>query len=413
MKCGNRGKFTRRRNRVILCLTFFILTACGSKNQTAIDPREPECGAGTEIFGEAGIGFGKMSGTGETPPQITLVMVGDMLLHTRVMDAAKQSDGTYDFDAVFAHVAESVKTADVALVNQEVIIGGEELGITGYPCFNAPYVFGDALMKIGFDVICHGTNHALDRRKDGIVNCLNYWTQNHPEAAVLGIHNSQESQNSMYIYEKDGIRVAFLNYTYGTNGIPLPKDMPYAVDLLEEEKVIADIEKAEQLADFTVVCPHWGSEYWLKPDESQKKWTQIFLEHGVDLVLGTHPHVIEPIEWVEDEETGRRMLVYYSIGNFVSWTNLTGDGVANRSVGGLAEVTLTKDESGAAVVSDYGVRALVTHVESATNGVTVYYLSDYTEELAEKNEIRLQDGNFSAEYCKNLCDKVWGADKYH
>lgn len=406
MKCEFNRKIISRKNLAVLCLAFFILTACGSKDQTAIDPREPECRAGTEVERVP-------TESEETPPQITLVMTGDMLLHTRVMEAAKQADGTYAFDAVFAHVAEAVKTADVAIVNQEVIIGGEELEITGYPCFNAPYAFGDALTETGFDVICHGTNHALDRRKDGIVNCLNYWDQNHPEAAVLGIHDSQESQDFMYIYEKDGIRVAFLNYTYGTNGIPLPKDMPYAVDLLEEEKVIADIEKAEQLADFTVVCPHWGSEYWLKPDDSQKRWTQIFLEHGVDLVLGTHPHVIEPIEWVEDEETGHRMLVYYSIGNFVSWTSMEGNGVANRSVGGLAEVTLTRDESGAAVVSDYGIRALVTHVESGTNGVSVYFLSDYTEELAEKNEIRLQDGNFSLEYCKNLCDKVWGAGSYH
>lgn len=395
----------KKRSLTPLCLAFLLLSACGKTEQARIDPRVPECTAGTEIV--------RAPETEKTPPQITLVMTGDMLLHTRVTDAAKQADDSYNFDAVFAHVASEIQAADVALVNQEVIIGGEELEITGYPCFNAPYAFADALIETGFDVICHGTNHALDRRKDGIVNCLNYWDKNYPNAAVLGIHGSQESQDTLYIYEKDGIRVAILNYTYGTNGISLPKDMPYAVDLLEEERVIADIEEAERLADFTIVCPHWGSEYWLKPDDAQKHWTQLFLEHGVDLVLGTHPHVIEPIEWMEDEQTGHRMLVYYSIGNFVSWTNLTGDGVSNRSVGGMAEVTLTKDAAGTAVISDYGVRALVTHVESAVNGVTVYFLSDYTEELAGKNEIRLQDGNFSAEYCKNLCDKVWGAENYH
>lgn len=405
MKCKNNRQKINRRGLTPLCLALLLLSACGKTKLVEIDPRVPECSAGTEIE--------RAPETEKAPPQITLVMTGDMLLHTRVTEAAKQADGSYNFDAVFAHVAQEIQTADVALVNQEVIIGGEELEITGYPCFNAPYAFADALIDTGFDVICHGTNHALDRRKDGIVNCLNYWDKNYPEAAVLGIHDSQESQDTLYIFEKDGIRIAILNYTYGTNGIPLPKDMPYAVDLLEEERVIADIEEAEQQADFTIVCPHWGSEYWLKPDDAQKRWTQLFLEHGVDLVLGTHPHVIEPIEWLEDEQTGHRMLVYYSIGNFVSWTNLTGDGVSNRSVGGLAEVTLTRDESGAAVISDYGIRALVTHVESAVNGVTVYFLSDYTEELADKNEIRLQDGNFSAEYCKKLCDKVWGLDNYH
>lgn len=294
------------------------------------------------------------------------------------------------------------------MVNQEVVLGGEELGISGYPSFNSPYEIGDALAKAGFDVALHATNHALDKNKKGLLNTIAFWEENYPEIGVLGIHDSAEDQEELFIVELEGIRIAILNYTYGTNGIALPEDMPYAVDLLEEEAVLEDLKRANEQADFVIVCPHWGTEYRLLPDNSQKKWTQIFLENGVDLVLGTHPHVIEPIELFTREETGEQMLVYYSIGNFVNWTSGTGAGTANRMVGGMAEVTIELDEEGTPYIAEYGVEAVVCHVENKTNGVTVYSLAEYTQELAQQNAIRSQDANFSLDYCITLCDEVWG-----
>ena len=341
-------------------------------------------------------------------PSVTLSMVGDILLHTRILKYSLQEDDTYNFDAIFEHVEEQIETADIALVNQEVILGGTGLGVSGYPTFNAPYEVGDALVNAGFDVVLHGTNHALDKGKKGLLRCIDFWKETYPQIGVVGIQESKEEQDELYIIEVEGIRIAILNYTYGTNGISLPKDMPYAVDLLKEEKVIADLKKAEEQADFTIVCPHWGTEYRLTPDSSQKKWAKIFLKYGADLVLGTHPHVIEPVEWLEDEETGNKMLVYYSLGNFVNWTSGKGAKVANRMVGGLANVTIELDEQGKAFIADYGVDAVVAHVESKINGITVYLLSEYTEELAKKNEIKKQDGNFSLEYCVDLCNRVWG-----
>ncbi len=342
------------------------------------------------------------------PPRITLLMVGDMLLHTPVENSALQEDGSYDFSALFANTREEIAAADLSIVNQEVIIGGEELGISGYPAFNAPYAVGDALVDAGFDVVCHGTNHALDKGKKGLVNCLNYWEDSYPQIEVLGIHDTAEDQSDIYVYEKDGIRIAILNYTYSTNGVAMPEDMPFAVDMLDKEKVVADIQKAEELADFTVVCPHWGTEYRLEADSSQAKWSQIFLENGVDLVLGTHPHVIEPIEWVRDEESGREMLVYYSIGNYVNWTSSSGEGIANRMVGGMAQITIGLDESGEPFIEEYGVEPIVAHLEEGVGGVTVYELDEYTEELAARNRIVEQDPAFSLQYCENLCEQVWG-----
>jgi len=338
---------------------------------------------------------------------MTVVMVGDILLHTPVEDSAVQEDGSRNFDALFADTFDEIQAADLAIVNQEVIIGGEELGISGYPAFNAPYEIGDALVAAGFDVVCHATNHALDKGKKGVLNTLNFWKENYPDMGVIGIYDSPEAQDDIYIRECNGIEVAILNYTYGTNGIELPSDMPYAVNLLSEQKVAEDIERAEELADFTIVCPHWGTEYSLSVSDEQKRWTEIFFESGADLVLGTHPHVIEPIEWVEDEEGENRMLVYYSLGNYVNWTSGTGEGVADRMVGGMAQITLERGDDGKVYIADYGIDPLVSHVEEGINGVTVYRLSDYTEELAGRNAIVLQDRNFSLDYCRNLCDRVW------
>ena len=341
-------------------------------------------------------------------PLVDIMMVGDILLHTRIEDYSVQEDGSYNFDAIFENTLEESLAADIALVNQEVILGGTELGISGYPSFNAPYEVGDALAAAGYDVVLHATNHALDKGKKGVLNCVSFWKEKYPEIAALGIYDSAKDREELCIIEKEGIRIAVLNYTYGTNGIAMPKDMPYAVDMLVEEEVIKDLELANSVADFVIVCPHWGTEYRLEPDKSQKKWTELFLEYGVDLVLGTHPHVIEPIEWLTNETTGESMLVYYSIGNFVNWTSGTGSGTANRMVGGMADVTVGKDEHGKAYIAKYGIKPVVCHVEKQTNGITVYLLEEYTEELAERNAIRSQDESFSLEYCTELCNKVWG-----
>lgn len=412
---------------IILCTICLLSAGCANSNQApslAIPSQQEQAPASTSMEtatpspGQTApptpiptatpVSLPTPTPTPTPTPSVSLVMVGDILLHTPVAESGRQEDGTYNFDAIFSETDELIQAADLALVNQEVIIGGEELGISGYPAFNAPYALGDALVDAGFDVVCHGTNHALDKGAGGLTNCINFWKENYPEIGIVGIHGSQESQDNVYIYEQEGIRIAILNYTYSTNGIPLPADMPYAVDMLEEEKVVADILKAEEMADFTIACPHWGTEYELGISSMQEKWSRIFLENGVDLVLGTHPHVIEPIEWVTDEETGHEMLVYYSLGNFVNWTSGTRAGVANRMVGGMAQVTVERDENGEVYIAEYGVEPLVCHLEKGTNGVTVYPLDVYTAELAAANEIVKQAPDFSLEYCRELCRAVWG-----
>lgn len=340
------------------------------------------------------------------PPTIQIVMVGDMLMHERVMESGLKEDGTYNFDHFFVNVKDTIEGADLALVNQETILGGTSLGLSGYPAFNSPFELGDALVDAGFDVILHATNHTLDKGKTGVLNCMDFWDTNYPDISYLGINKTQKEQDTdIYIYEQEGIKIAILNYTYGTNGINPPSDMPYIVNYLEEEKVIKDLTYAKENADFTIVCPHWGTEYVLSATDSQKRWANIFMENGADLVIGTHPHVIEPVEMMTDEN-GNEMLVYYSIGNFINGTSGTGEGTTNRMVGGIADVTISLNENGEAYIEEYDVIPIVCHIDDKTD-YTVYYLSDYTEELAKENHIVSQDAAFSLDACNDLVEDVW------
>jgi len=338
---------------------------------------------------------------------VSIIMVGDILLHDKVLANCRNNDDSYDFSSIFAGTKSLTSSADIAIVNQEVIIGGKELGLSGYPRFNAPYEIANSLVESGFNVICHATNHAVDRGKDGILNCLAYWKTNYPEISVIGMYETKEESDKIYIYEKQGMKIAILNYTLHTNYLPLPADMKFAVNLLNEDKVRSDLEKAKSLADFIIVCPHWGVEYSHDVSEAQRKWCRIFMEYGVGLVIGTHPHVIQPIEMMTDDVTGKKMLVYYSLGNFVNWTSNTEKNCASQFIGGMADVQLAKSDDGSVYIADYTVRPTVCHVTEEKKGITVYFLSGYSRQKAQQNAIIKQDNSFSYEYCTALAKRIW------
>ncbi len=342
--------------------------------------------------------------TTQAPPtKISLIMAGDILAHEGVYNSGLQSDGTYNFDHLFAHVKSDIQSADMAIVNQEVILGGTEMGLSAYPLFNSPQELGDSLVNAGFNIILHATNHTLDKGEQGVENTINFWETNHPDTAYLGIHNSREDydSNSVYFYTKNDITVSVLNYTYGTNGIPLPQDKPYIINLLNEDKVKADMAYAKENSDFMVVCPHWGTEYRLEPDESQLKWAQFFADNGADLVIGTHPHVIEPVTTLTGID-GNKTLVFYSLGNFVS-----NQDTVNTMLGAMAKVTIS-NSGGKAHIEKYSAEPVVTHLLFGRGLITTYKLSDYTEELASENKISLYDSGFSLNALKELSRSVLG-----
>lgn len=308
---------------------------------------------------------------------------------------------------LFSEIEHDVEKADIAILNQETILGGTEYGLSSYPCFNSPQEVGDAEVDAGFDVVLCATNHALDIGAKGIYSELNYWRTNHPEIGCLGIHDSYENQNQIYVKEVNGIKIAILNYTFGTNGIKMPSSEQYLVDYLEEERIRNDVASAKELADFVMVSPHWGIEYHHEIDGSQVDWTNLFLECGVDLVIGTHPHCIQPIEVLERED-GHKMLVYYSLGNYVNGTNEDGDKIIQRVVGGMAKVTVRKYEDGTVGISYYTVVPLICHF-GVKEEYKVYKLEDYTDELAQANLIKLQAPSFSRQACVDIIKQVWPA----
>lgn len=340
-------------------------------------------------------------------PEVTLVMVGDILMHMPVNNSGRLSDGSRNFDHLFTYTKDMIEAADIAIVNQEVILGGPELGISGYPRFNTYYEVGDALVNAGFDVILHATNHSLDRGREGIENCLSFWEENYPDIAVVGIYESAKAQEEIYVCEQQGIKIAILNYTYGTNGLPFPAGMPYAVNLLDREKIEADVARAKEMADFVVLCPHWGTEYVLKESQNQRDWAAFFLECGVDLVIGTHPHVIEPVEMLYDED-GNGMLVYYSLGNYVNATAGEDSDIGTRMLGAMATVTISRNEEGEVYIKEYGAEPLVTYFSADRKTVLVYPMEEFTDEMAADSFTIKRDKDFSPAYCQEIWEQVFG-----
>lgn len=336
---------------------------------------------------------------------VKLMMIGDVLVHKPVYESGIQSDRTLNYDHLFSNIKSDIDEADIKIVNQETILGGTEMGISSYPCFNSPQEIGDAEVKAGFNTILHATNHALDKGLAGIDNTLNFWRLNYPSINVLGINQTETDVNKIYVYEQDGFKIAILNYTFSTNGIPLPKKRPYAVNMLSVDRVTSDVKKAKEVADMVVVCPHWGTEYTYVPDSLQKKYTELFSKLGVDIVLGTHPHVLEPVEVVKND-LGHEMLVYYSLGNFVSCQT-----EMPRMIGGMAKITLEHDlDNNNSYIKSYSLEPLVTQ----EGEYTTYKLEDYNDSLATENSIRHHSGcsDFNMEYINNLCIEILGND-YH
>jgi poly-gamma-glutamate synthesis protein (capsule biosynthesis protein) len=337
--------------------------------------------------------------------QVTLLAVGDNLIHIEVVESGEQEDGSLNYDHLYSNLKDEISAADIAVVNQETILGGDDFKYSGYPAFNSPTEIGDALIAAGFDVVLQATNHTMDMGEKGIDHAIAYWKE-HPGIVTLGINESQEDSEAITIIEKNGIKIAMLNYTYSLNGYSLPDDKPYLVNMLDKDKMEQDIRKAEEMADFTIVFPHWGTEYVYTATSSQEDLTSFYYDLGVDLVIGSHPHVLEPVEWIETEK-GHKMLVYYSLGNFLSYQK-----EAPRMLGGMAFVTITKDESGT-YISDADITPIVTHYEHgpADYNYGIYKLSDYSEALASVHGVSdiAQQGSLTYQKTVDLAKKVLGS----
>lgn len=329
--------------------------------------------------------------------KVNIVAVGDNLIHNTLISAGEREDGSLDYTSFYEHIKSDISAADIAVINQETILGGSEFEYTGYPTFNSPWEIGDAAIDAGFDIFTCATNHSLDKGFSGIEQECAYFAQ-HPEVVHIGTNISEEDYNSVVYYEKNGIRFALLNYTYGTNGIPIPESSPWCVNMMDEEKITADVTAARQNADVVMVFPHWGTENSTSVSDYQREYVKLFSDLGVDIVIGTHPHVLQSVEWVTNESTGKKMLVYYSLGNFISHqTSL------NQLCGGMARITVEKRGEEISITAASLTPVVCWYSGSGSNyDFAVYKLSDYTSELASSHK---QDGatpEYFAQYAEEI-----------
>ncbi len=261
--------------------------------------------------------------------ELSLIAVGDNLIHGSVYrDANKHANyNGYDFKPIITNIKEIVSNYDVAYYNQETILGGTELGLSDYPTFNSPYEAGDAMIDAGFNLVSLATNHTMDSGKKAVENSCKYWNEK-KEVLTSGSYCSEEEKNEIRIKEKNNITYTMLNYTYGTNGMPVSNDYlvnvwPTDIDNINnpekdtkyqayKAKVKEDIEKVRDKVDLLIVAMHWGVEYTHNPTEYEKDMASYLSSLGVDLIIGTHPHVIQPVTWIDNT------LVIYSLGNFLS-----------------------------------------------------------------------------------------------
>lgn len=265
----------------------------------------------------------------EEPPEeekpkdtsISLCVVGDIMCHnTQYYDAYNSATGIYDFSYVFTDIADELSRADLTIGNLETTFAGASRGYSSYPTFNTPDALAENLKSVGFDILCTANNHSLDKGYSGLERTLEILDEN--EIAHMGTYASEEDSEEILIKDVNGIKIAFLAYTYGTNGIPIPSGKEYCVNLIDEDKIKEDLDKAKSLGvDLICVNMHWGAEYKLKPISSQEDLADFLFENGADIILGSHPHVIEPMEkrtiTLEDGSTKDGFLIY-SLGNFVS-----------------------------------------------------------------------------------------------
>lgn len=266
--------------------------------------------------------------------EITIAAIGDMLIHNSVYNDAQNGDG-YDFKPMLEKVKPYLENATISIANQETMIGGVELGLSSYPRFNSPTEVGDALKWAGVDVVSLANNHTLDRGEEAIQRAIQHWET--IDMVYTGAYKDLEDRNTHRIYEtEEGISVAFLSYTYGTNGIPIPDGKDYLVNLIDHAIIASEIKEVREKADVVVLSLHFGNEYERMPNQSQKDLVQFVANQGADVVLGHHPHVLQPIEWVTGEN-GNQTLVIYSLGNFLS-----GQDELYRQIGGIFKFHVTK-----------------------------------------------------------------------
>ena len=317
--------------------------------------------------------------TAEPTPEkrVTFIAAGDNVIHpgiyidARERAAALGQGRAYDFRPMYENVREKIATADIAFINQETLMAGQGFELSGYPTFNSPQELGYDLCEVGFDVVSIANNHMADKGAAGLEATIAFWKSLSDRALMIGGYENEADYNTVRTLEKNGVRFAFLAYTYGTNGLSVYNTdavLPY----LDKATVQKQVAAAKAAADVVIVSAHWGDDNGQPVNETQKTYAKLFASLGVDVIIGHHPHLIQPIEWIEGEE-GHKTLCFYSLGNFLSEMDS-----AKNMVGGLAgfEIVL---RGGAVSVENVTFTPTVFFFNARYRDTKVFYMTEFTD----------------------------------
>ena len=324
----------------------------------------------------------------DTTHRLTLLFAGDMMQHITQIEAAACADGSYDYTDCFRYIEHEIQQADMAFANLEVTLGGRPY--RGYPCFSAPDEYLWAIRHAGFDGLLTANNHSMDRGRRGLVRTIQMIDSLQMHHVGTYVDTIARQQLYPLILEKKGIKVAILNYTYDTNGIPV--DSPSIVNLIQREVMAKDIQKARSLQpDAIIACMHWGDEYTLTPNRQQRDLADWLLQQGVTHVIGGHPHVVQPLEVRTDSITGGRHLVAYSLGNLLS--NMSRQ---DTDGGLLLRLTLEKDSTTRLADCAYSLVWVTRPVVSGHKVHRLYPAANPPDSLNEEERMLLEKFTHSA-----------------
>ncbi len=330
-------------------------------------------------------------------PTVTFSATGDNLIHGSIYLQAQRrtTDGSYDFAPLYEEVAPFYAQQDLNFINQETLVN-DELEPSHYPLFSSPGEVGRAAYDIGFRLFGTSNNHIYDKGSAGLGATLRFWEGMPEDALAFGLWE-EGTEMEIPLYEKNGMTFACLAYTQYTNGIPTPADAPAHVILTSQTELIeAQIKKARELADVVLVSVHWGTEDSHTVTDGQALLAQQMADWGADLIIGTHPHVLQSAQWL-DRQDGGRCFVAYSLGNFVS-----AQSKPDQLIGAVLSCTFEMNDEGKAELRDPLFYPVVTHYGAGYSAIKVWFLQDYTEEQALAHGVRSDYPYFNYAYIQQV-----------
>lgn len=360
---------------ILLCLIIFIYSAIHVKKST-LHSENVDLSKTTlnEISLENTISTDNMAENIQTQESekptpksttINMAFTGDIMCHNTIYnDAYNASTQTYDFSYIFENIKYYIQTADIAVGNLETTFAGSAKGYSSYPTFNTPESLAFNLKKVGFDVLSTANNHCYDSGYKGIESTINYLDE--ADISHTGTYKSEEDQNKILLKNVKGMQIAFLSFTYGTNGITVPSDKTYSVNLIDKELILKQLSLAkEQNPDLICVSMHWGIEYQTSPNSEQKELTDLLFQNGADIIIGNHPHVLQSMEkreiTLEDGST-KDVFVVYSLGNFLADQTKT---YTRNSV--ILNLNITKDVEGKISINSATYTPIYTYKNKASS----------------------------------------------